>query len=84
MHDLVAETEAELQVLALHRGTIADALDLEGFGKSAFVTPSTRFGNPGARHAPHRAWACFDSSIRLDDDAVRRLLDGAVFGHRER
>ena len=82
MQHFVAETEAQLQrVLALHRGTVANALDLEHLGE-AFGHALHQVCDHGAGHAPHGA-RLLGVVCRLQNKAVVGLLDRHVVRHRE-
>src|SRR5208282_4072956 len=71
--DIVSVAERELQVLALHRGAIADAVDLEPLFE-ALGDAGDQIGDQGARRAPLRA--CPQGvGARIDHDAAALELD---------
>src|SRR5581483_3908527 len=66
IHDVVAVAERELQVLALYRGAIADAADLEPLFE-AFAHAGDQVRDQRARGAPLRARALgFAARVDLD------------------
>src|SRR3984957_3769507 len=68
--DVVAIAERDLQILALHRGAIADAVDLEPLLKT-LGDAGDQIGDQRARRAPLRAGALgFETWIDLDLAAV--------------
>src|SRR3984957_18791357 len=79
--DVVAIAERDLQVLALHRGAIADAVDLEPLLET-FGDAGDQIGDQRARRAPLRAGALgFETRIDLDLAAVKLHGDVVVQHH---
>src|SRR5580704_2932954 len=74
--DVVAIAERDLQILALHRGAIADAIDLEPL-LEAFGDAGDQIGDQRARRAPLRAGA-LGLEARVDFDLAAVELDQYV------
>src|SRR5215472_5966460 len=64
----MAETQLQVQVLALHGSTVTDALDLE-LGAEALRDPEYKIVHKRPTHSPHLARA-FHFFARLDGDAI--------------
>src|SRR5579883_1459916 len=76
MHDVVAVAERDLQVLALHRGTVTDAGDLQA-PLEALGDAGHQIGDQSARGAPQRA-RDLGLSARVDLYAAGLDLDGDI------
>ena len=74
--DFVGEADAKLQHVALDRGQVADALDLQLL-LVAFVTPSTML-LISARVRPCRRATVAVLALARDDDRLAVVFDGDV------